>query len=142
MPPRGNRAAVFVVRHGRLLVIHRRKHGEDYVAIPGGTVERGEDAEAAACRELREETGLRTRVRGPVLVLENQGRRELYFDAVGASGEPVLGGPEARRNSPENRYVLGWVDLADIGRLPVRPDALRAWLAGRDWDPVRTDDAG
>jgi ADP-ribose pyrophosphatase YjhB (NUDIX family) len=137
MPPRGDRAAVIIVREGNLLLLRRRKLGERYDALPGGTIEPGETPEAAAIREIREETSLRVRLAGPVLTLENEGRRETYFDAVEAVGEPVLGGPEACRNSKANSYALNWVALGKIPRRPLRPLALRVWLAARDWGEVR-----
>jgi 8-oxo-dGTP diphosphatase len=131
--PKGDRAAVFIVRDGRLLVFHRRKGGETYDAIPGGTLEAGETPAEAAVREIHEETGLRVTLSGPVLELHNQGRRETYFDALTVTGEPRLGGPEKWRNSPENAYTLDWVPLAGIGSRPIQPGALRRWLSGRDW---------
>jgi len=106
----------------------------DYDAVPGGTVEPGETPEAAAIREIEEETGLAVAVEGPVLVLQNQGREEFYFRAAAARGEPVLGGPEARRNSPGNVYRLEWVDTAALAGRPLRPEALREWLKGRAWE--------
>jgi len=132
-PPKGDRAAVFIVRDGNLLVFHRRKNGEVYDAIPGGTLEPGETPAEAAIREIGEETGLRVTLSEPVLELTNQGRRETYFDALTAVGEPRLGGPEKRRNSPENAYTLGWVPLAEAGGRPIQPEALRRWIAARDW---------
>lgn len=47
-----------VVRDGRVLLIERGHHPPGW-AIPGGFVEPGETLEAAAARELAEETGLR-----------------------------------------------------------------------------------
>ena len=124
---------VFIVRDGRLLVIHRRKRGESYDAIPGGKLEPGETPEEAAVREVAEETGMTVRVGAPVFVLENEGRRESYFDALEAKGEPVLGGPEAERNSPENAYVLDWIPLHDLSNAPIKPAALKIWMVSREW---------
>ncbi|HWP94371.1 MAG TPA: NUDIX domain-containing protein [Gammaproteobacteria bacterium] len=45
-------------RPGRPVVLIRRRHPPEGWAIPGGFVEVGETAEAAAVREAREETGL------------------------------------------------------------------------------------
>ena len=59
---------VLVVRDGHLLLGQRRgSHGAGTWALPGGHLERGEDAVACGRRELLEETGLTadTMVPGP-----------------------------------------------------------------------------
>jgi 8-oxo-dGTP diphosphatase len=105
-----------------------------YDAIPGGKIEDGETPEEAAVREVAEETGIEIRVRAPVLTLSNEGRREFYFDALEATGKPVLGGPEALRTGPNNEYVLGWIALGELAHAPIRPRALKDWLLARDWN--------
>lgn len=132
-PPRGDRAAVFIRRDGKILLLYRRKDGRVYDAVPGGTIQTGESPAQAAVREIKEETGLTIKVDGPVLTLQNQDRTEYYFDAYSVTGTPALGGEEAERNSAQNRYVLMWVELEALGRRPVMPPELREWMAVRDW---------
>ncbi|HYS74374.1 MAG TPA: NUDIX hydrolase [Thermoplasmata archaeon] len=65
--PRGGhpRVAVdgIVLHDGKLVVVRRRNDPfRGMPALPGGFVELGERVEAAAVREVREETGLGTRV--------------------------------------------------------------------------------
>jgi ADP-ribose pyrophosphatase YjhB (NUDIX family) len=50
-------ADVVVIRNGAVLLIRRKNPPEGY-ALPGGFIDYGETAEAAAVRELAEETGL------------------------------------------------------------------------------------
>lgn len=50
-------ADIVVVRQGKVLLIRRRNPPEGW-ALPGGFIDYGESAEAAAARELKEETGL------------------------------------------------------------------------------------
>jgi ADP-ribose pyrophosphatase YjhB (NUDIX family) len=131
--PPADRAAVFIRRDGKLLLLYRKKAGRVYDAVPGGTVEPGESPTQAAVREIREETGLAVKVHGPVLTLQNQDRTEYYFDAWEVKGEAVLGGEEAERNSARNRYVLMWIELEALSRRPIMPPELREWMATRDW---------
>ena len=131
--PLSDRACVFIVRDGRILLMHRVKKGEVYDAVPGGTVESGEGPGDTAIREILEETSMKVALGRRVLLLRNQDREEHYFDAVAVTGDPVLGGPEALRNSPENLYELEWVPIEKIANRPVRPDALREWMIERDW---------
>ncbi len=75
-------ASACVWRNGRVLLARRGKTlGKGTWAFPGGKLERGETALAAAHRELLEETGFVAVVRGPFA------HRETDFTTF--SGEPV-----------------------------------------------------
>jgi 8-oxo-dGTP diphosphatase len=60
-------ALCFVEAGGRVLLL--RQHHRDGWTLPGGLVNRGEDATAAVQREVREETGLRVEVGLPFATL-------------------------------------------------------------------------
>lgn len=81
---------------GRLLMV-RQDHAERVVwMVPGGGIEKGENAAQAAVREVREETGLAIDL-GPMLfhveeVSEERGQRFVnFFLADISGGEAVLG---------------------------------------------------
>jgi 8-oxo-dGTP diphosphatase len=64
----------FIEHEGRLLML-RQLHRRGWT-LPGGLVDRGEDAEQAAVREVEEETGLGIRVGQPLtVVLDPRTRR-------------------------------------------------------------------
>lgn len=49
---------VYATHAGRIALLYHPDHPEAGIQVPGGTTERGETVQAAALRELREETGL------------------------------------------------------------------------------------
>ena len=64
---------VVVIREGLVLMIERKNFPSGW-ALPGGFVDYGESAEAAAARELAEETGLRARALSLLGVYSAPGR--------------------------------------------------------------------
>jgi ADP-ribose pyrophosphatase YjhB (NUDIX family) len=49
------RASAIIIREGEILMVKIEDQGESWWCLPGGTIEPGETAEQAVCRELREE---------------------------------------------------------------------------------------
>jgi len=66
-------ADIVVIREGRVLLIRRAAPPEGW-ALPGGFIDYGESAEAAARRELAEETSLRARELSLLGVYSDPGR--------------------------------------------------------------------
>lgn len=96
-------------------------------SLPGGRIEFGERAEAAALRELSEETGVTARIAGLVDVVDaiftsrSSGavtRHYVLFDyaAVWVSGEPVAG---------DDAGHAEWISPARLADLPLWEETRR-----------------
>jgi 8-oxo-dGTP pyrophosphatase MutT (NUDIX family) len=124
-----DRAVCVCFDDGRVLLMRRVKNGRRYTVLPGGGVEEGETPAEAAVRELDEESGLKGTVVEHLATLQHDGRRAHYFRLTAAAGAPVLGGPEAASQRPDNRYASLWVPVADLENEPIVPAEAKAVVA-------------
>ncbi len=119
------RASAMIIRNQQLLVFHRQKPNRDYYSLPGGGVELEETFEEACIREVKEETGLDVLSLTSARKYITLEKEEQYFLVQASPGEPVLGGPEALKNTPEDRYEFEWVDAARLQGINLLPEATR-----------------
>jgi 8-oxo-dGTP diphosphatase len=123
------RAAMIVIRDGSILLMHRIRRGEEFYAIPGGTLEEGETFGLAAIRELEEETTL-TATLGPKLCeTDDELSHCVYFMAENVVGTTKLSGEELARACEENQYAVVWISLAELSTLTLYPKVLLEKLA-------------
>lgn len=115
-------ARAIVQKDGQLLVMERHKLGKVYYTLLGGTVEKGETADAAAVREIREESSVE--VVNPRLVFIEEagdpfGTQYVYLcDYV--SGDPYLpeDSEEAYWTTEENTYKPQWLPVEKLSEVP------------------------
>jgi len=116
-----------VFHKGRVLLVRRGKPpAEDCWAIPGGRVELGESLQAAAEREIREETGVRIRAGEPIwvfdaIVRDPDGRVRFHYVIVDLGAEYISGEPVAMDDAREAR----WVAAHELGGLRVNAETVK-----------------
>ena len=118
-----------MVVRGRSVLVARRddvSHQGGAWEFPGGKVEEGEEPEAAALRELREETSLVATAAEPLLVfMHDYPDRRLRFHAF------VVPDPGGEVSIDSGR-PWAWAELESLSELPM-PEANRAILRALKW---------
>ncbi|MDO8499341.1 MAG: NUDIX domain-containing protein [bacterium] len=120
------RAGILVIKTDRLLVMVRNKFGNKYMIIPAGSKEPGETIENTAVRETKEETGLTVTIdkTKPPIYLRLP-RQEYYFFPKTITGKVKLGGPEEQYNNKDDSYQLAWINLKNLPKTNLKPEALK-----------------
>ncbi len=108
-----------VVKDDALLVMHRNKFGEEYYALVGGGVDRGETPEQTALREVKEETTLD--VANPRLLFIEQagdpyGDQYIFLcDYVGGEVSLPATSDEGKIHAlGQNLYKPMWLPVKDL----------------------------
>ncbi len=118
-----------VINGDQVLVMKRHKRGRDYAVLPGGGVEEGETAAAAALRELHEETTLVAEIDRLLWTGRHNDRPAWYFLLTAVGGGAVLSGRVGLANLLDNSFVVGWVTAERFTELGLHPPDIRVPLA-------------
>ena len=126
-----------VVEDGHVLLVH--KVDNDRWALPGGAVDVGESAPAAAVRETREETGIDVQVLGLVGVYTDPRHVMRYDDGEVRQQFSLcfrarrLGGD--LRAQPSETKNVRWVPVGDVPTLDIHPSMRIRVEHGLAWTP-------
>lgn len=121
------RSAVILIHDQHVALIERNRSGETYFLFPGGQVEQGEELEATAVREAREELGIDVELQGLFAEVQMRGKAQHYFRARQIAGEFGSGaGIELLQSEshPNGTHRPVWVPLAELAERDCRPMAL------------------
>ncbi len=119
-------AGVIVEQDNRVLLVrHKRPGVYDFWAAPGGGAQGSEELAQAACREVREETGLVVHP-GPMLYIEEFHSPEtrhckFWFKGLQVSGALSTAAPEA-----VSEYIVeaAWLTRTELESRQVFPEVL------------------
>ncbi len=112
-----------VFRNDAVLLVRRgNSPSRGMWAIPGGSVGLGETLQAAAEREILEETGVVIRAREPVFVFDAiqrdaGGRIKYHYVIVDLAADYIRGEPRAGDDAADAR----WVTAAELRNLNANP---------------------
>jgi 8-oxo-dGTP diphosphatase len=116
-----------VFKDDRVLLVRRgRAPAKGLWAIPGGSMELGETLQAAAEREIFEETGIKIRAGEPVFTFDviekdNDGRIRFHYVIVDMIADYIGGALSPGDDAVEVR----WVSAHALNRLNVSPRTLQ-----------------
>lgn len=121
--PRVAVGGVVIHQNKVLLVLRNQAPAKDMWAIPGGSVDLGESLQAAAEREVLEETGLRVRAGEVVYTFEAiqrdaEGRVQYHYVILDLLAEPLDAGQPLR--AADDVRDAAWFTLAEVEQ-PGRP---------------------
>jgi 8-oxo-dGTP pyrophosphatase MutT (NUDIX family) len=123
-----------VIKDEKLLVIKRHKNGEEYYTLPGGHLEDGETAKAAAEREVVEETDVKVSAFRELYKYYFRGSRQAgyqtFFVCEYKSGEPHKTDAEEYTDTSRvsGTYDPMWLPMAELKTANLRPVCIKKQL--------------
>lgn len=128
-----DRSCVAIVERDRLLLVRQRYRGEIIWTFPGGSIESGEDASAAAIREAYEEVGLRVTLVRLLCQRPRTTGTGTYYCFLGRiiGGQVALGCDPELPPAQQELLELAWFPIEQVQDHPEVQGILAALLAER-----------
>lgn len=144
----GRAARAIIIEDGKILVMHRNKHGSEYFTLVGGRANDSETMEQTLVREVKEETGLDV-VRARLVYTEQHAApyndQYIFLCEVGPHDTVAIqnSSEEALMNQISiNTHRPLWAEIRSFDRLAFRTPQLQAAIVqafkkGFPAEPVR-----
>ena len=128
------RVRAIIIEDGKVLLMHRNKHGQEYWVFPGGGLEDMDDnIESGLKRECLEELGVNIEVKDLCMKIvflpsDSVGHIQYFYNCKIVSGEVGTGtGPEFtnRDINKYGTYEVVWIPIAELKDKNVYPFEVR-----------------
>jgi len=132
----GGVRVVILNQDNKVLMLRQCHEGRDIWMLPGGMIEKGENAQQAAIREVKEETGLDIKVKSLLWhveeISERRGQRFVnFFSASIEGGTLMLGADPELKDEEQVIKEVRFMSRNEIEQLEIiYPDYLKdeLWL--------------
>jgi len=140
-------ARAIIIENGKILVMQRKKHGDEYFTLVGGLANDDESIEQALVREVKEETGMDVVAVRLVYVEKHPAPyNEQYIYLCEVAPHPDVAVQDSSEEGYMNRLQANmhqpmWVETRAFAELPFRTPQLqeamlRAFAKGFPSQPV------
>jgi 8-oxo-dGTP diphosphatase len=124
-------ATAFILKNNKLLILKRSENKKvlpGYYEMPGGGIEFGESPEEAIKREIKEETGLETKILNPYCTFSDVINNKQYIDIQFYA--KIIGEDDVKLSDEHTEYK--WISRDEINNYKFSDQMKEVILKGFD----------